>query len=118
MPFSSLGRQVSTLAAKLNAKCLTLALLTPAYMETHRIQFTMDRQVSTLRVAKIALQAKRFVIALRPWIPRAATPGEAVSQRQTVPVGPELAWVGRGRDKVGTGHRRSPCRSYSNLPRR
>jgi hypothetical protein len=62
-----------------------------------------------LRIAQIAVQAHRLVIADGISRTRSAAPCEAISQRQPMAMRPEFLRVRQGRNKVGTSQRTRSC---------
>lgn len=94
--------------------------------EADRIERTPGRKmrargipsrITQVRIAQIAMQAQRFVVAARirrfGSAMRSAAPGEAIAQRQPLAMRPELALVDFGRNEVRTSHfAHAPCQQF------
>ena len=73
--------------------------------EADRVECSLGRQMHTLGVPEVAVQAKGLVVAARlRWALRAAS-GKAIAQRKTLAMRPQSTLVYLRRNEIGTSQK-------------
>ena len=97
---------MGALAGKLNPQNRPLA---PQH-EPHCVKLRLDWKMHAGSISKVALPAQGLVIAARLRRVNTAVARKAVSQREPMPMRPELPFVGFSRNEIRTSQSSSPSR--------